>query len=357
MVNGGETIWDKELEEFLAQTSKRIKVIGCGGAGSNTIQRLYEMNIEGVELIAINTDVRHLINVKAHKKVLIGKQLTRGLGAGKDPKVGEEAAKESEQEIKKLLENTDVIFLTAGLGGGTGGGSIPVVAEIAKKMGILTIAVVTWPFSVEGAVIWDNAEYSLSRLENNVDLLIVIPNDKILELYPNIPLKNAFKVADSILANALRELSELLTRSGYINVDFADFRAIVQNSGYGIFGLGESNSEKKAEEAVQRALTNPLIDVDITGAKAALVRITASEDVTTAEVNTVLDNVRAVLDPNAKIIYGVAFEPEKKSYMRVSVTITKLKSIPTFVRGIKKQMEITKEEKGKIETELGIDII
>lgn len=312
------------------------------------------MNVEGVELTALNTDVRHLINIKAHKKLLIGKQLTRGLGAGKDPKVGEEAAKESEQEIKKLLEGADVVFLTAGLGGGTGGGSIPVIAEMAKKMGILTIAVVTWPFSVEGAVIWDNAEYSLSRLENNVDLLIIIPNDKILELYPNLPLKQAFKVADGILANALRELSELLTKSGYINVDFADFRAIVQNSGYGIFGVGESNSEKKAQEAVQRALNNPLVDVDITGAKAALIRITASEDITTAEINQILDNVRAVLDPGAKLIYGIAYEPDKKNYIRVSITVTKLKSLPSFIRGVKKESEETKK---KIEEDLGIDVI
>ncbi|MGC9079677.1 MAG: cell division protein FtsZ [Nanopusillaceae archaeon] len=351
-------LFDKELEEYLAQSVKRIKVVGCGGAGSNTISTLYGMNIEGPELIAVNTDVRHLLITKAHKKILIGKQLTRGLGAGKDPKVGEEAAKESEQEIKKALEGSDVIFITCGLGGGTGGGSAPIVAEIAKKLGALAIAVCTWPFSQEGSNIWDNALYSLERLEKNVDLLVIIPNDKLTQLYPNIPMLHAFKVADSLLANILKDLTELLTKPGYINVDFADFRSIVSGAGYGIFGIGESNSENKASEAVQRALNNPLVDVDITGAKAALVRIVASPDVTPSEIGKVLDNIKSVLDPKAKIIQGITFDEEKKNYIRVSVTITKLKSIPTFILGIKTgEQKITEEEKTKIEKELGIEII
>ena len=357
MVDNTE-VFDKELEEYLAQATKRIKVVGCGGGGSNTISTLYNMNIEGPELIAINTDVRHLLITKAHKKILIGKQLTKGLGAGKDPKVGEEAAKESEQEIKKALEGSDVVFMTCGLGGGTGGGSAPVVAEIAKKMGTLVIAICTWPFSAEGANIWDNALYSLERLEKNVDLLIIIPNDKLQQLYPNIPLIQAFKVADSLLANALKDLTELLTKPGYINVDFADFRSIVSNAGYGIFGSGESNSENKATEAVQRALNNPLIDVDATGAGAALIRIVASPDVTPAEINKILDTVKSVLDPKAKIIQGITFEEDKKNYVRVSLTITRLKSIPSFILGIKSGTQETKpEEQKKLENELGIEVI
>ncbi len=359
MVDVGQNtnIFDKELEEFLSLTVKRIKVVGCGGGGSNTISRLYEMNVQGPELIAINTDVRHLIVTKSHKKILIGKQLTKGLGAGKDPKVGEEAAKESEQEIKKVLEGADVVFVTCGLGGGTGGGSAPIVAEIAKKMGAIVIAVCTWPFSSEGNNIWDNAIYSLERLEKNVDLLIIIPNDKILQLYPNLSLVQAFKAADNLLANALKELTELLTKPGYINVDFADFRTIVSNSGYGIFGIGESNSENRVAEAVQRALNNPLIDIDIAGAQAALIRISASPDITSQDVDKILENIKAVLDPKAKIIHGISFEEDKKNYVRVSVVITKLKSIPSFVLGIKKEAELPKEEKGKLESELGIEVI
>ncbi|BBL45312.1 cell division protein FtsZ [Nanobdella aerobiophila] len=360
MVDNSTEIFDKELEEYLAQATKRIKVIGCGGGGSNTISTLYNMNIEGPELIAINTDVRHLLITRAHKKILVGKQLTKGLGAGKDPKIGEEAAKESEQEIKKAIEGSDVIFLTCGLGGGSGGGVAPVVAEVAKKLGSIVIAICTWPFSAEGSNIWDNALYSLERLEKNVDLLVIIPNDKLQQLYPNIPLMQAFKVADSLLSNALRDLTELLTKPGYINVDFADFRSIVSNAGYGIFGIGESNSENKATEAVQRALNNPLIDVDATGAKAALVRVVCSPDVTPADINKILDTIKSVLDPRAKLIQGISFEDDKKNYVKVSITITKLKNMPSFILGIKTDNKpgVEKpEEQKKIENELGIEVI
>ncbi len=349
---------DKELEEFLSQTLKKIKVVGCGGGGSNTIDRLYEMGVYGAELIAINTDVGHLLKIKAHQKILIGKQLTRGLGAGKNPKVGEEAAKESEQDIKRALEGADVVFITCGLGGGTGTGSAPVVAEIAKKLGAIVIAVCTWPFSVEGANIWNNALYGLERLEDTVDLLIVIPNDKILELYPDVPILQAFKVVDTVLANALKELTELLTKPGYINVDFADFKAVVSGAGYGLFGVGESDSENRAIEAVERALNNPLIDIDISGARAALVRITGSEDMTPEDIEKILESVKSRIDPNAALIYGIAFEEGKKNYIRVSVVVTKLKRSPEFINKVKGKEELMKkEEKKKLEEELGIEVI
>ena len=349
---------DKELEEFLAQTLKKIKVVGCGGGGTNTIDRLYEMGVYGAELIAINTDVRHLVKVRANKKILIGKQLTKGLGAGKDPKVGEEAAKESEQDIKAALEGSDVVFITCGLGGGTGTGSAPIVAEIAKKLGAIVIAICTWPFSVEGRNIWDNALYGLEKLEDIVDLLIIIPNDKLLELYPNVPILQAFKVADQVLANALKELTELLTKPGYINVDFADFKAVVSGAGYGLLGVGESDSENKAVEAVERALNNPLVDIDVSGAKAALVRITGSEDITPEEIERILDSVKSRIDPNATLIYGVAFEEGKKNYVRVSVVITRLRKTPELISKVKGEEPIVKEEdKKKLEEELGIEVI
>jgi len=222
----------------------------------------------------------------------------------------------------------------------------------------LVVAICTWPFSVEGANIWDNALYSLEKLENNVDLLVIIPNDKLQTLYPNIPLMQAFKVADSLLANALKDLTELLTKPGYINVDFADFRSIIAGSGYGVFGVGESNSENKATEAVQRALNNPLVDVDATGAKAALVRIVASPDVTPTDINKILDTVKSVLDPKAKIIQGITFEEDKKNYVRISLTITKLKAPPSFILGIKSgEKELKPEEQKKLESDLGIEII
>ncbi len=350
-----EKFVDQELEEFIKQTHKKIKVIGCGGAGSNTIDRLYELGVYGAELVAINTDVRHLLAVKAHRKILIGKELAKGFGAGKNPRVGEEAAKESETELKQLVSDADVVFVTCGLGGGTGTGSAPVVAELAKKAGATVIAICTWPFQAEGKHIWENAQYGLEKLEGNVDLLIIIPNDKILELYPNLPLRQAFKAADSVLANALKEITELLTKTGYINVDFADFRAVVTDSGYGLFGVGESDSENRAVEAVERALNNPLVDVDISGARAALVRITASEDLTPSDVDKILSVVREKVAPDATVIYGVAFDDSKKNYVRVSVVITKLKHLPEYMKKVKKYYK--KEETKQLEKELGIEII
>ncbi len=345
-----------ELEEILKQLEKKIKVIGCGGAGSNTINRLFEMGVpEGVELIAINTDARHLAKVQAHKKVLIGKETCRGLGAGKDPKKGEEAARESENELKQLVQDADLVFITCGLGGGTGTGSAPVVAELAKKAGALTIAVCTLPFTIEGKKIWDNAKYGLEKLEDLVDLFVVIPNDKLLELVPSLPLNQAFKVADEILASAIKEMVELITKPGLVNVDFADLRTIVTQAGYGMIGVGESDSENRAEEAVERALNNPLLDVDISGSGAALVRITGGENLKMEELGRILEKVKEKLAPDANIIWGAAIVPELGNTLRVFIIVTRLRKIPDVVKKLKG--ELTPEKKKELEEDLGIEIL
>src|SRR3989338_8898777 len=222
---------DEELERLLASQRTRIKVIGCGGAGNNTINRMTEVGIKGIETVAINTDAQDLLYTTCDKKLLIGKQLTNGLGAGSNPKMGEESAKENEADLKKLLEGCDMIFITCGLGGGTGTGSAPVAAEVAKKLGALVVGIITMPFMMEGHRRYENAVIGLEKMEQTVDTLIVIPNDKLLELAPDLPLHTAFKVADEILTNAVKGIAELVTKAGLVNLDFADIRTIMGKGG------------------------------------------------------------------------------------------------------------------------------
>src|SRR3989338_6679532 len=222
---------DRELEELLKKQTAKIKVIGIGGGGNNTLSRMKEIGIKGAEMIAVNTDAQDLLYTNADAKILIGKEITQGLGAGSNPRMGEEAAKESESEIKKKISGGDMVFITCGLGGGTGTGAAPVIADIAKKSGALTIGVVTLPFTIEGKKRLENAMNGLERMESAVDTLIVIPNDKLLELAPELPLHTAFKIADEILTNAVKGITELVTTTGLVNLDFADVKAVMSNGG------------------------------------------------------------------------------------------------------------------------------
>jgi len=285
---------DAELEEFIKKQPARIKVIGAGGGGNNTINRMSEVGIHGAETIAVNTDAQDLLYTTADKKFLIGRDSTSGLGAGSQPKLGEEAARENESDIKKLMINSDMIFVTCGLGGGTGTGSAPVISEIAKKMGLLTVAIVTMPFSMEGQRRYENAVVGLEKLENIVDTLIVIPNDKLLELAPDLPLQTAFKVADEILTNAVKGIAELVTRTGLVNLDFADIRAIMGKGGVALIGVGESDTENRAVEAVQKAISNPLLDVDIGGANGALINIQGGPDMTLDEARRIVEEISGI---------------------------------------------------------------
>jgi len=339
---------DRELEELIKKQSAKVKVIGVGGGGNNTLSRMKEVGIKGGDMIAINTDAQDLLYANADHKILIGRELTKGLGAGSNPRVGEEAAREQEQEIKKRLSGADMVFITCGLGGGTGTGAAPVVADLAKKTGALTIGVVTLPFTIEGNKRIENASYGLERLEGIVDTLIVIPNDKLLELAPELPLPTAFKIADEILTNAVKGITELITKTGLVNLDFADVRAVMSNGGVSMIGMGESDSQHRALEAVEKAIQNPLLDVDISNAEGALINVVGGPDLSLDEYKTVLEYVGNKLNPDARMIGGAQIAEDMDKSIRVLVIITGVKSAQIIGNSSaspeeRKQMEMSDE--------------
>jgi cell division protein FtsZ len=342
---------DAELEEVLSKHRATIKVIGCGGAGNNTITRISEVGVVGAETISINTDAQDLLYTTSDRKILIGRELTQGLGAGADPKIGEEAARESEHEIKDALTGADMAFITCGLGGGTGTGSAPVVADIAKKLGMLTVGIVTIPFAMEGSKRYDNAIMGLEKMEHLTDTLIVIPNDKLLELAPDLPLVTAFKVADEILTNAVKGIAELVTKPGLINLDFSDIKSVMGGGGVALIGVGESDSENRAIEAVEKALNNPLLDVETSGAAGALINISGGPDMTLEEARSIVETVSQKLDENAKVIWGAQIYEDLANTVRAMLIVTGVKSAQ--ILGVKKLAEARSE----IESELGIEFV
>ncbi len=305
---GRSTHTDEELVAMLETNQARIMVVGCGGGGCNTIERMAEVGIKGATTFAVNTDAQDLLSTRSDKKLLVGKRLTRGLGSGSDPQVGESAAKESIEELRDSLSESDLVFITCGLGGGTGTGSAPVVAEISKALKALTIAIVTLPFTVEGRKRMENAMYGLERLQEYTDTIIVIPNDKILEIAPDLPINAAFKVADEVLTNAVKGITEMVTKPGLINLDFADLRTILNKGGAAMIGLGEStrgeSSEARALEAVENALTSPLLNVDITNATRALVNVVGGTDMTLREAEMIVETVSTKIHQQSHIIWG-----------------------------------------------------
>ncbi len=346
---------DAELESLLAQQKAKIKVVGAGGAGNNTINRISEVGVKGAHTIAINTDAQDLLYTGANKKVLIGRETTHGLGAGSQPKVGENAARESESEIKKLLVDSDMVFVTCGLGGGTGTGSAPVVADIAKKLGALTVAIVTLPFSMEGHRRYENAILGLEKLEQIVDTLIVIPNDKLLELAPDLPLHTSFKVADEILTNAVKGIAELVTKAGLVNLDFADIKTVMGDGGVALIGVGESDSENRATEAVEKAINNPLLDVDIGGASGALINVIGGPDMTLEEAKNVVESISTKLDPEAKVIWGAQIYKDMENIIRAMLIVTGVRSTQILGGRELKSGKTNKEQ--KMESEFGIDFL
>lgn len=344
---------DAELEQYLQKQKATIKVVGCGGGGNNTINRVSEVGIVGAETIAVNTDAQDLLYTTSTKKILIGREVTKGLGAGSNPQVGEEAARENEQDIKKSLEGADMVFITCGLGGGTGTGSAPIVAATAKKLGALTVAIVTMPFSMEGKKRFENAVIGLEKLEQTVDTLIVIPNNKLLELAPDLPLHTAFKVADELLTNAVKGIAELVTKAGLVNLDFADIRAVMKGGGVALIGVGESDTENRATEAVEKAITNPLLDVDISGANGALINISGGEDMTLDEARKIVETISAKLDDDARIIWGAQISKDLEKTIRTMLIVTGVKSAQIFGTG----RTLVDRRKKEIENELGIEFV
>ncbi|MFC1614953.1 cell division protein FtsZ [Patescibacteria group bacterium] len=306
------------------ETFARIKVIGTGGSGCNTINHMIESEVHGVDFIAMNTDSQDLHHSKAKKKVHIGKNLTKGLGSGMNPDTGRKAAEETKEEIQGVLNGSDMVFIASGMGGGTGTGAAPVVARIAKDSGALTVAVVTKPFAFEGAQRMRIAEEGLQELQQEVDALIVIPNDRLLALVDkSTTAKDAFSVCDDILRQAVEGISDLITTPGIINVDFADIRAIMENAGSALMGIGSASGEKRAEEAATAAINSPLLELSINGAKGVLFAIAGGDDITMHEIQDAARIITDSVDPEARVIFGTVLDEKlKKGEIKVTVIAT-----------------------------------
>ncbi|MFW6117384.1 MAG: cell division protein FtsZ [Thermoproteota archaeon] len=309
----------------------RIMVIGVGGAGNNTVTRLTKRGTPGAECIAVNTDAIHLQVSNADKKILIGEKLTRGLGVGGDPKLGRAAIEESHKRVKELLTDVDIAFITAGLGGGTGTGAAPVIAEMARRGGSVTIGVVTTPFRIEKGRI-QYANQALKEMQKKCDTVVVLDNNKLLQLAPQLPINEAFQVADQVLANMIKGITETISAPSLINLDFADFRTIVRRSGVAVVGVGESDSPNRAEEAVRKALTSPLLDVDYAGATGALIHVSGGTQMTIEEANRVGEIITEMMDDDALVIWGARVDPKLNGRLKVTLLMTGVKS-PQLLTG------------------------
>ncbi|MEM2104284.1 MAG: cell division protein FtsZ [Candidatus Bathyarchaeia archaeon] len=309
----------------------RMLVLGVGGAGNNTVSRLMDIGVAGAECIAINTDALHLSISKAHRKVMIGEKLTRGLGVGGDPKLGKAALEESRKRIEELLTGADMVFITAGLGGGTGTGAAPAIAEIAKKKGALTVGVVTTPFRIEKGRL-EYAAYALTELRRHCDTVVVIDNNKLIQLAPHLPINEAFKLADQVLANMIKGIVETISAPSLINLDFADFKTIVNRGGLAVISIGESDASNRAEDAVRKALRNPLLDVDYAGAKGALIHVSGDAQMTIEEANRVGEIVTEMMDENSLVIWGARVNPELDGKLKVTLVLTGVNS-PDILSG------------------------
>jgi cell division protein FtsZ len=305
----------------------QIKVLGVGGGGNNAVNRMVEAGLKGVEFIAVNTDKQALLLSKASQKIQIGEKLTRGLGAGANPEIGQKAADESKDEIIQALKGADLVFITAGMGGGTGTGAAPVISEIAKELGILTIGVVTRPFAFEGKVRAKHAEGGILNMKENVDALVTIPNDRLLQIVDKkTPLVEAFKVADDLLRQGVQGISDLITTPGLVSLDFADVKTIMMNRGYAHMGIGKASGENRAEDAAQRAIQSPLLETSIDGAKGVLLNVCGSSDLGLFEINAAAEMVQKAASPDANIIFGAVIDESLEDEVVVTVIATGFES-------------------------------
>lgn len=310
--------FDVELEQFA-----NIKVIGIGGGGNNAINRMIDAGLKGVEFIAVNTDAQALYLSKADKKIQIGEKLTKGLGAGANPEIGKKAAEESKDVVEETLKGADMIFITAGMGGGTGTGAAPIVAEISKNLGILTVGVVTKPFMFEGKKRQTNAEIGITDIKNNVDTLITIPNDRLLSIAEKkTSMIEAFKMADDVLRQGVQGISDLIAVPGLINLDFADVRTIMLDTGLAHMGIGKGSGEGRATEAAKQAISSPLLETSIEGAKGVLLNITGGANLGLLEVNEAAELISSVADPEANIIFGAVIDEKLQDEIRITVIAT-----------------------------------
>ena len=297
----------------------KITVVGIGGSGNNTITRLNEIGVDDVHTISINTDAQDLYYCQSDEKILLGPKTCGGKGAGGDPHIGEEAAEESEDDIKEKLEGADMVFISCGLGGGTGTGSSPVIAKLAKKAGALTVAVVSMPLSVEGFLRRDKAEKGLEKLQKSADTVIVIPNDKLIEVAPNLTINNALLVLDEILVRVVKGITELITKPGLVALDFADVKNIMQEAGMATIGIGESNSGNRASESIYEAINSPLLYFDVFNSNSTLINITGSSDLDLDECETIVQTVTDKLNPEAKIIWGAQIDDSLENIIKTTI--------------------------------------
>lgn len=309
--------------EIVPSSLAKIKVIGVGGGGCNAVNRMIASEVAGVEFWSINTDAQALTNATTQNRLQVGQKLTRGLGAGGNPAIGQKAAEESRDEIANALENTDLVFITAGMGGGTGTGAAPIVAEVAKEVGALTVGVVTRPFTFEGKRRLSQAEEGIAALQSRVDTLIMIPNDKLLSVISEqTPVQEAFRVADDILRQGVQGISDIITIPGLVNVDFADVRAVMADAGSALMGIGVGSGKSRAREAAMTAISSPLLESSIDGARGVVFNITGGYDLTLHEVNAAAEIIYEAVDPNANIIFGAVIDERLQGEVRITVIAT-----------------------------------
>ncbi len=332
-----------------------ISVIGCGGAGSNMVNWLYKKGVRGAKIIAANTDLQHLNVTHADTKILMGKNITRGLGCGGYPEKGAEAAKESINELRETLRGQDMVFVCAGMGGGTGTGSAPVVAKLAREMGAIVIGTVTMPFKIERARI-DKAEFGLQNLRKSCDTVIVIDNNRLVEIAGNLPVEQAFAVANELIATMIRGIVETIAVPSLVNLDFADVKAIMGNGGVAAIGVGSSNTENRAEEASKGALKNPLLDINYENAGGALIHIEGGPDMTLQDVEKIGNLVTESLDRDANVIWGARVSKEMEGKITVMTIITGVKS-PWLLGPEKEAVASREEEEIRVDDELGISLL
>lgn len=335
-----------EIKPADIQTFAVIKVVGVGGAGGAAIDRMVAAGVTGVEFIAVNTDAQALHNSKAQTKIHIGRETTRGLGAGADPSVGQKAAEESKEELKKALQGSDLVFITIGAGGGTGSGAGHVVAATAREMGILVVGVATKPFSFEGEKRRQNADWAITMLGQQVDTLITIPNDRLLQTIDRrTPLLETFKIADDVLRQGVQGISELITEHGLINLDFADVKTIMQNAGSALMGIGRASGENRAVQAAQQAIESPLLEVSIDGARGVLFNIAGGYDMSMHEINEAAEVITNAVAPDANIIFGATLKPELEDELVITVIATGFDSAYFQARGAAPTAELIAEQK------------
>lgn len=329
------TAEDMEIEKIASQLDVCIKLVGCGGAGCNTVNRCMEDGLSGIQMLAINTDAKHLLTVKSPKKILIGKVTTRGLGAGARPEVGEKAAMENELDIKEWLKGSQIVFITAGMGGGTGTSSSFVVGRVSKESRALTIGVVTLPFRSEGELRMENAMAGLSKLAKVCDTTIVIPNDTLIELVPNLPVQAAFKVADELLLQTIKGLTDMLTHAGLVNVDYADLNTILNEGGVSLIGVGDAAGKpmERIEDAVEEALSSPLLGkIDLKDARGALIRVVGGPDMNIEEAAKAAEIITGRIKPEARLIWGCSVEPEMAGKVKIMLIVTGARSQYVMLR-------------------------